>query len=127
MKTASRELFTPLSADARRALEQLPAALDAVLPLKTAHRRDLPAAVQELSARLTCERGGNERPYWSSPRLASAYLRYFLPWNLARLIRLMGGLELPDPPAEAAQRAMLLDIGSGPLTLPLALWLAKPA
>jgi len=126
MKKLSKELFPPLTADARRALEHLPAALDAALSLKTAHRRDLPAAVQELSARLTCERGGNERPYWSSPRLASAYLRYFLPWNLARLIRLLRGLDLPDPPTDTAQRAMLLDIGSGPLTLPLALWLAKP-
>jgi ribosomal protein RSM22 (predicted rRNA methylase) len=126
MQTGSRELFPQAGADARRALEALPAALDAVLPLKAAHRRDLPAAVQELSARLTCERGGDERPYWSSPRLASAYLRYFLPWNLLRLIRLAGALDLPDPPSGAPERAMLLDVGSGPLTLPLALWLAKP-
>ncbi|MDR0465864.1 MAG: hypothetical protein LBH94_00750 [Deltaproteobacteria bacterium] len=121
------ELFPLPSADALRALEELPGALDAVLPLKPAHRRDLPEAVRELSERLTCERGGNERPYWSSPRLASAYLRYFLPWNLLRLCRVLGALELPDPPALASERAMLLDIGSGPLTLPLALWLAKPA
>ena len=124
MKILSRELFSPLAADARRALEDLPAALDAVLPLKMGHRRDLPVAVQDLSARLTSERGGNERPYWSVPRLASAYLRYFLPWNLLRLIRLLGGLELPEPPAET--RPLLLDVGSGPLTLPLALWLARP-
>ena len=126
MKTTSRELFPPLTADARRALEHLPVALDAALPLKAAHRRDLPAAVQELSARLTCERGGQTRPYWSSPRLTSAYLRYFLPWNLVRLIRLMGALELPYPPVDTTERALLLDIGSGPLTLPLAVWLAKP-
>jgi SAM-dependent methyltransferase len=122
----SRELFAPLSAEARRALEELPAALDAALPLKAAHRRDLPDAVRELSARLTCERGGRDRPYWSGPRLASAYLRYFLPWNVLRLIRLLGGLDLPDPPTDGAQRTLLLDIGSGPLTLPLALWTAKP-
>jgi len=126
MKTAPREFFPQLAMEARRVLEHLPAALDAVLPLKAAHRRDLPAAVQELSARLTCERGGNDRPYWISPRLASAYLRYFLPWNLLRLIRLVDALDLPPPPVDAAERAMLLDIGSGPLTLPLALWLAKP-
>ena len=126
MKTVSRELFPQMASDARRALEHLPAALDAVLPLKAAHWRDLPVAVQELSARLTRERGGHERPYWSSPRLASAYLRYFLPWNLVRLIRLAGALELPSPAVDAAERAVLLDIGSGPLTLPLALWLAKP-
>ena len=126
MKTASRNFFPPLAADARRALEDLPAALDAALPLKAVHRRDLPAAVQELSARLTRERSGNERPYWSSPRLASAYLRYFLPWNVMRLIRLLTALELPCPPTDAAERTLLLDIGSGPLTLPLALWLARP-
>ena len=126
MKITNREFFPPLAANARQTLERLPAALDAVLPLKAAHRRDLPAAVRELSARLTCERGGNERPYWSSPRLASAYLWYFLPWNLARLVRILGALDVPHPPTGAAQQAMLLDIGSGPLTLPLALWLAKP-
>ena len=124
MKTPVRDFFSLPAADARRALEELPAALDAVLPLKTAHRRELPAAVQELSARLTSERGGNERPYWSVPRLASAYLRYFLPWNLLRLIRLLGALELPEPPDDP--RPLLLDAGSGPLTLPLALWLARP-
>jgi ribosomal protein RSM22 (predicted rRNA methylase) len=126
MATGIRELFPQPTADQRLALERLPAALDAAMPLKAAHRRDLPEAVRELSARLTCERGGQDRPYWSSPRLASAYLRYVLPWNLLRLIRLIGALELPDPPVEATERAMLLDIGSGPLTLPLALWLAKP-
>ena len=126
MKILSREMFPPLGADAQRALDDLPVALDAVLPLKAAHRRDLPAAVRELSARLTCERGGHERPYWSSPRLTSAYLRYFLPWNLLRLIRLLGAPGLPEPLSDTVQRIMLLDVGSGPLTLPLALWLAKP-
>ena len=126
MNVLIRDLFPPLSAEARRVPAELPAALDAVLPLKAAHRRDLPLAVRELSARLTCERGGHERPYWSSPRSASAYLRYFLPWNLLRLIRLLSALDLPVPSASAAQRDLLLDIGSGPLTLPLALWSAKP-
>jgi hypothetical protein len=113
----------------QRALEHIPTLLDAVLPLKAAHRRDLPSAVRELSARLTAERGSDTRPYWSSPRLVSAYLRWFLPWNLQRLTRLLRALDLPAPEAargEEGRRPLLLDLGSGPLTFPLSLWLARP-
>ena len=116
-------LFTPLSAELRTFLERLPELLDQVMPLRGAHRKDLPDAVLELSSLLTAERSGLALPYWSSPRLTSAYLRYFLPWNLIRLGRFLPSLPLPVPPPGA----LVLDLGSGPLTLPLALWLALPA
>ncbi|WP_165064751.1 small ribosomal subunit Rsm22 family protein [Desulfovibrio sp. ZJ200] len=121
-------LFPPLSAAAREALERLPEALARVRPLSAAHRRSLPEDVATLSRLLTCERGALRRPYWSSPAFVSAYLYYFLPWNLLRLTRLLRGLPLPAPqaPAFAGGQALLLDAGSGPLSLPLALWLARP-
>jgi SAM-dependent methyltransferase len=57
--------------------------------------------------------------------LLAAYIHYFLPWNLYRLAWLLPGLDLlPDPLPEGEIR--LLDLGSGPLTLPLALWSARP-
>lgn len=127
-----RLLFPPLSVELRRDLQVLLRALDAVMPLNTAHRRDLPLAIEELSTRLTCDRSALHKPYWSAPRLTSAYLRYFLPWNLLRLLRLFGGLTLPAPAPcsprqnEAPLPRVLVDIGSGPLTVPLALWLARP-
>lgn len=121
-------LFPPLSAAAREALERLPEALAKVRPLSAAHRRSLPEDVADLSRLLTTERGALNRPYWSSPAFVSAYLYYFLPWNLLRLTRLLSGLPLPDPGAAVVpeSEALLLDAGSGPLTLPLALWLARP-
>lgn len=121
-------LFPPLPAAAREALERLPEALARVRPLSAAHRRSLPEDVATLSRLLTTERGALKRPYWSSPAFVSAYLYYFLPWNLLRLTRLLRGLPLPDPqaPAFAGGEALLLDAGSGPLSLPLALWLARP-
>lgn len=121
-------LFPPLHADARRALEHLPDALHAVWPLNAAHRRSLPEDVAALSRLLTTERRDLRRPYWSSPAFVSAYLYYFLPWNLLRLARLLAALPLPDPRdlAPAGGEALLLDAGSGPLSLPLALWLARP-
>lgn len=91
------------------------------MPLSAAHAKDLPFAVRDLSRLLTSERDGLARSYWASPRLASAYLRYFLPWNLYRLAWLLPGLALDLEPG-----ASVLDLGSGPLTLPLALWCARP-
>lgn len=96
-------------------------AVDEVMPLSAAQRRDLPYACRDLSALLTTERA-ERGPYWSSPRLLSAYLRYFLPWNLVRLAALLPVLPLGDAP----ERPRVLDAGSGPLTLPLALWLFRP-
>lgn len=121
-------LFPPLSAAAREALERLPQALAKVRPLSAAHRRSLPEDVAGLSRLLTTERAALKRPYWSSPAFVSAYLYYFLPWNLLRLTRLLAGLPLPEPQgaAFAGAEALLLDAGSGPLSLPLALWLARP-
>ena len=119
------ELFPPLDAAAQAALERLPEALARVRPLSAAHRRSLPEDIAELSRALTAERAELRRPYWSRPAFVSAYLYYFLPWNLVRLARLFRGLPLP-PPGTGKGPALLLDAGSGPLTVPLALWIARP-
>jgi SAM-dependent methyltransferase len=115
-------LFPALPAEAAAQLERLGAVLAAVRPLKAKHLRDLPQAVSELSHALTDERGSGFSPdYMASPRFLTAYLSYFLPWNLYRLTRLFSGLAL-----DLADGARITDLGSGPLTVPLALWLARP-
>ncbi len=126
--TTAERLLPPVPEAARLLLERLPEALRRVRPLSAAHRRSLPDDVAALSQLLTTERAGLQRPYWSSPAAVSAYLYYFLPWNLLRLTRLLAALPLSDPraAAPAGGQALLLDLGSGPLTLPLALWLARP-
>ena len=115
-------LFSAPDSFARRGLEQLFLVLDRVMPMNGSQKRDLAMACRDLSALLTTERDGLSRPYWTSPRLTSAYLRYFLPWNLVRLSALLPGLDFGRIPAEP----LILDMGSGPLTLPLALWLSRP-
>lgn len=118
-------LFPPLDAAVQAALARLPEALERVRPLSAAHRRSLPEDIAALSRALTAERAELRRPYWSRPAFVSAYLYYFLPWNLVRLTRLFKGLPLP-PPGRGEHPALLMDAGSGPLTVPLALWLARP-
>ncbi len=127
-----QELFSPLKPHIIKALNDLPKALDAVMPLQAKHRRALPQGIEELSSRLTVERGLIKQSYWSAPRLTSAYLWYFLPWNILRLSRLLSNLVLPRPegmPIKAGgilKPRVFMDMGSGPLSLPIALWLTKP-
>lgn len=92
-----------------------------LFPVPSSHRRELPGFVRDLSRMLTEDRSEMSRPYWASPGLFSAYLHFFLPWNLYRLAWLLPGLDI-----HLAKNARVLDLGSGPLTLPLALWCARP-
>ncbi len=127
-----QQLFPPLSQDIRYILEDFPKILQKAWPIQYKHKQQLPYAIDELSSRLTAERSLLQQPYWSAPRLASAYVWYFLPWNIIRLTRLLQGLDLPEPtpmPTKKSGEALpriFADMGSGPLSLPIALWLAKP-
>ncbi len=125
VKAQAVPLFGADSAFCRDAFAALPKVLDSVMPLQRSHRADLPEAVRDLSEILTSERNELGRSYWSSPRFVSAYVRYFLPWNLVRLTRLLPSLSLPAPTPEA-RLPIVMDLGCGPLTLPLALWLSRP-
>ena len=120
-----KPLFPPLTHRMSAFLDQnFLRALRGVWPLNRAHRASLAADTAALSELLTVNRSEMRSPYWSSPAAMSAYLYYFLPWNLIRLCRLFSGLGLPEPPEDAP--SLLLDLGSGPLTVPLALWLSHP-
>ena len=115
-------IFGKLGTTQRRDLDRAYDAVTNAVPLAASHMRALPYAVNDLSRLLTTERPQQGPPYWTSPRLLAAYCWYFLPWNLVRLSYLLPGLRLSLEPGDR-----ILDLGSGPLTLPLALWLAYPA
>ncbi|MCX7949458.1 MAG: rRNA methyltransferase [Treponemataceae bacterium] len=84
-------------------------------------KEELPRHVAELSALLTRDRSEREGGYLGRPHLQSAYLRYFLPWNVFRLVKLLSAL-----PLTLQQDDTIVDYGAGPLTLTLALWIARP-
>ncbi|MDR2143491.1 MAG: small ribosomal subunit Rsm22 family protein [Treponema sp.] len=130
------------------ALERLLRIIEKTFPVPGRFRSNLPGDVAELSRLLTSARSGREGGYLSRPNLLSAYLRYFLPWNVFRLYRLfslVSGADSPpeetgDPSGESGDMPggpagpflgltggdAITDIGSGPLTLPVALWLWRP-
>jgi hypothetical protein len=110
-----------LSTASRHLLEMVPCLAGRVFPVPGRFRADLYRSVVELSRLLTSRRGDLPGGYMGRPDMLSAYLRYFLPWNLYRLVRLLPALPLSLNSGDA-----VTDIGSGPLTLPLALWIARP-
>ena len=117
-----QNLFRPPSKMLSNDLATVMTAVLAASPLSAAHAKELPFAVRDLSRLLTQDRSQMSSSYWVNKRLLTAYCRYFLPWNLLRLSWLLPGLNLPMP-----EDGVILDLGSGPLTMPLALWTAKPA
>jgi hypothetical protein len=110
-----------LCPEARGLLEDFIKLTDRLFPLPGRFRAGLGRDAAGLSRLLTSERGSLPEGYLGRPSLLSAYLRYFLPWNLYRLARL-----LPALPLALSQGDAVTDLGSGPLTLPLALWIARP-
>jgi hypothetical protein len=110
-----------LGDDCLKALAYLPSILDEISPLTPRHRHELARSIRLLWEDLTSEKEHRTAEYLSSPVYASAYLRYFLPWNVIRLASIFSSL-----PIQLEDGASAMDIGSGPLTLPIALYLSRP-
>ncbi len=119
---AGQPLFPEPDAQAKALLEGYIRVLSRVRPLKAKHAKSLPEDIFKLSRTLTAERGELESDYLTAPGPLSAYLSYFLPWNLWRMVRLFQGLGLDLP-----EGGRVVDVGAGPLTVAQALWMALPA
>ena len=116
------QLFSPLENEISQTLNLISTCIDKTFPLPTRFRRDLPKDISELSQLLTNNRGARNETYLNKPAYLSAYIRYFLPWNVFRLCKLLPNLSLSFNYEDA-----VTDLGSGPLTFPLALWISYPA
>jgi hypothetical protein len=114
-------LFASLVPETHRLLKGIPALIDKTFPLPGRFRSSLPADVAELSRLLTSGRAERGLSYLGKPSLLSAYLRFFLPWNLYRLCRLLPGLDI-----SLSANDRITDLGCGPLTFASALWLSRP-
>ena len=104
------------------ALEKLLSLIEKTFPIPGRFRSKLPSLVAELSRLLTSARSERDSGYLNRPNLLSAYLHYFLPWNVFRLERLFSLTILPV----FSDGDAITDLGSGPLTLPIALWITFP-
>ena len=114
-------LFPYITEDNAALLNDFLGLLKKAWPLKGKHRETLKYDIRDMSRSLTNERSQRRKEYMTDDKFLSPYLYYFLPWNLFRMSRLFSGLELDIP-----EGGEVVDLGSGPLTAVLALWMARP-
>jgi len=114
-------LFPPLSEEARKTLASVPALVEKTFPIPARFRVALSSDVAELFSLLTSRRTERGASYLGRPALLSAYLRYYMPWNIYRLCRLLSAL-----PIELKSGDAVNDLGAGPLTLASSLWISRP-
>ena len=124
MNTSS--LFNPkkVPQDAQKILEDFDKIVQGILPLNSKQTSKLPEDIRQLSHELTDERDTRRMGYMNEKTFLSAYTRYFAWWNLVRLTRLFSNIDITK--INLSDGDFALDIGSGPLTVVIALWLSRP-
>ena len=113
--------------ESRRILENFDKIIADVRSLSGKQEVSLYGAIKALSHQLTDERSDRRIGYMNEAKYISSYIHYFMWWNLVRLTRLFANLpKSAFKFAESQDGAVAIDAGSGPLTVPIALWLARP-
>lgn len=114
---------TSIPTDSKWVLENFDKIVQNVKPLNSKQMHLLPENIRSLSHQMTDNRSDRRLGYMNENIQLSAYVRYFTWWNLVRLTRLFSNL---DEKIFPSTDCFCLDLGSGPLTVISALWLARP-
>ena len=112
-----------LTKDSVAILNSFDEIIQGVRPLNSRQLQQLPEHIRNLSHQLTDDRASRRLGYMNDNVQLSSYVRYYTWWNLVRLTRLFANL--PDS-VFPTSNTTCLDLGSGPLTVVTALWLARP-
>lgn len=130
-KLVDKNLFSKLPEESQKIIETFDEIVQRVKPLNSKQLYRMPETIKELSHLLTDDRNSRRAGYMNDVPTLSAYIRYFMWWNLVRLSPLFAGFETNPQTKQVFQNLpenpVFLDLGSGPLTVPIALWLACPS
>ncbi len=116
--------ISSLEQNARAVLADFSEIVSQNYPLSSKHRVLLLNEIRALSHELTDERDARHLGYMNKTSALTAYIHYFEWWNLIRLTRIFSNL--PNDFFDFAEEDFCADFGSGPLTVPIALFLARP-
>lgn len=114
---------TSVPKDAQKIIEDFDSIIQGIRPLNSRQLQQLPENIRSLSHQMTDDRSSRRLGYMNENIQLSAYVRYFTWWNLVRLTRLFSNLPATSFPQSDC---ICLDLGSGPLTVVTALYLARP-
>ena len=115
--------FSKVPQDALAIIENFDQLVEDIRPLNSRQLQQLPQNIRNLSHQMTDDRAARRLGYMNENVQLSSYVRYFTWWNLVRLTRLFANLPQQSFPASDS---VCLDLGSGPLTVVMALFLARP-
>ena len=93
-------------------------------PLSAKQLLNLPKCINSLSHSLTDDRENRRLGYMNSVEDLSAYTRYFSWWNIVRLVKVFSKFREED--FNLSDEDFCADLGSGPLTVVISLWLSFP-
>ncbi|MBR1723190.1 MAG: hypothetical protein IJ727_12065, partial [Treponema sp.] len=124
-----REMFdqSAIPAESKKIIEDFDSIVETVRNLSGKQKLSLYGLIKNLSHQLTDDRSSRRLGYMNEAGYISAYISYFMWWNLVRQASLFANmpktafdsLKIPENP-------VAIDIGSGTLTIVIALWLARP-
>lgn len=119
------ELFknSSIPQDAISILQDFDVLIQKTRPLNSRQIQQLPENIKNLSHLLTDNRSERRLGYMNDKIQLNSYVRYYTWWNLVRLTKLFSNL--PDE-SFPQNDCVCLDLGTGPLTVICALYLAKP-
>ena len=80
--------------DAKNVLENFDKIIQSIKPLNSKQLQQLPENIRELSHRMTANRASRRLGYMNESIQLSAYVRYFVWWNLVRLTRLFSSVSI---------------------------------
>lgn len=115
--------FSKVPQDALAIIENFDQLVEDIRPLNSRQLQQLPQNIRNLSHQMTDDRAARRLGYMNENVQLASYVRYFTWWNLVRLTRLFANLPQQSFPASDS---VCLDLGSGPLTVVMALFLARP-
>ena len=113
-----------ITRESRNVLDNFDNIVQGIRPLNSRQFVQLPKDIRALSHQLTDERETRRVGYMNANEELSAYVRYFTWWNLVRLTRVFSNF--PADAFNLKDDDYCLDIGSGTLTVVIALWLSRP-
>lgn len=124
-----REMFSQaaIPAESKKIIENFDDIVADVRNLSGKQRVSLYGAIKNLSHQLTDDRNSRRLGYMNEAGYISAYISYFMWWNLVRQVSLFANL-----PKSAftslvnSEQPVAIDVGSGTLTAVIAFWLARP-
>ncbi len=120
-KNVFADFSKTLNKDSKNLLSSFDKIAKKALGLSSKEEDQLPKEIRKLFHELTDDRGSRKVNYLNNPIKLSAYIYYYMWWNLVRAFKLVSnlGLDLNDD-------AVIADFGCGPFTMLCAFWIARP-